>query len=99
MWYAAAETEARGPMEIERSTWWTDGRARTLAFSPDFTTATVEPPAPFAGTASFARTNGAHGTWRGDLIVDFPDVPGVHLAGRSFEAEFHSGLLEGISVP
>ncbi|HEY2055603.1 MAG TPA: hypothetical protein VGH14_16850 [Solirubrobacterales bacterium] len=99
VWYSATETEVRGPMEIERSTWWTHGRPRTLAFSPDFAAAAVEPPAPFSGTASFARTKGAHGTWLGDLIVDFPDVSGVHLAGASFDAEFHSGLLEGISVP
>jgi hypothetical protein len=92
--YSAAETELRGPIEIERSA-WAYGRSRTLTFTPDFSTAAVEPPAPFSGSASFRRTDRARGTWLGDLTVDFPDLAGVRLAGDDFEARFHSGLLEG----
>ncbi len=73
------------------------GRPRTLDSASDFSTATVEPPAPFSGTAIFQRTEHAKGTWLGDLTVDFPDISGVPLAGEAFEAEFHSGSLEGLS--
>ncbi len=93
--YSAVENEQRGSIGIERST-WAFGRSRTLTLAPDFSTATVELPGPFSGSASFVRTKGEHGTWLGDLAVAFPDGSEAPLAGDSFDARFHSGLLEGI---
>lgn len=47
---------------------------------------TVEPPQPFAGSASFTRTPESTFSWSGDLTVTFPGLPPIRLAGPSFEA-------------
>jgi hypothetical protein len=49
-------------------------------------TATVSPPAPFSGTATFARTHESTFTWTGDLAVIFPGTGPVRLAGPRFGA-------------
>jgi hypothetical protein len=92
--YQAYDREAAGPVEIERST-WVHGGPRTLTSSTDFSAATIEPPAPFSGAATFARTEHAHGTWLGDLTAEFADGSVVPMAGDPFAATFHSGVLEG----
>jgi hypothetical protein len=47
--------------------------------------ATVAPPAPFDGEATYDRTRqGA--TWHGDLTVDFPGRAGVSLTGAGTRA-------------
>jgi hypothetical protein len=95
---AASDKERVGRIAIERST-VARGSPRTFAFSSDFAIASVSPPQPFSGTARFARTEGDKGTWLGDLSVRFPDGRVAPLAGRSFEASFYSGELEGLAVP
>lgn len=91
--YEAYDREAVGRVEVERTT-WADGGPTTLNSSPDFAAATIEPPAPFAGTASFARTKGENGTWTGDLTAGFPDGTVVSMAGTPFAAVFYSGSFE-----
>lgn len=54
---------------------------------------TVSPPAPFTGTATFARTHESTFTWTGDLAVDFPGRGVVRLAGPRFGARLCT--LEG----
>jgi hypothetical protein len=49
--------------------------------------ATVAPPAPFSGTATFQRTSGSKGTWSGSLVGDFLGRGEVALAGPEFSAE------------
>jgi hypothetical protein len=49
--------------------------------------ATIAPPAPFKGTATFQRTNGSEGSWSGSLVGDFPGRGEVALAGLEFSAE------------
>jgi len=49
--------------------------------------ATIAPPAPFKGTATFQRTNGSKGSWSGSLIGDFLGRGEVALAGPEFSAE------------
>ncbi|MBS1892121.1 MAG: hypothetical protein JST59_12565 [Actinobacteria bacterium] len=49
-------------------------------------TATVTPPAPFIGTATFTRTHESTFTWTGDLSVAFPGLDPVRLAGPRFGA-------------
>ena len=55
--------------------------------------ATVTPPAPFSGTATFTRTPESSFTWTGDLAVEFPGVDPVRLAGPRFGAQLCT--LEG----
>jgi hypothetical protein len=92
--YEAFDRQDVGPIKIERYA-WTHGGPRTLTSSKDFSAATIEPPAPFSGTATFARTEHAHGTWLGDLTAEFADGSVVPMAGEPFAATFHSGALEG----
>ncbi|HKZ13722.1 MAG TPA: hypothetical protein VJL81_07750 [Solirubrobacterales bacterium] len=47
---------------------------------------TVEPPSPFAGTATFSRTPESTFSWSGDLSVEFPGTRPIRLAGPSFGA-------------
>jgi hypothetical protein len=57
------------------------------------TSATLAPPAPFTGTATFQRTRGAKGSWMGTLAGDFPGRGEVTLAGPEFSVEvFHMSL-------
>jgi hypothetical protein len=91
--YEAYDREAVGPVKIERTT-WTYGGPRSLTSSPDFASATLEPPAPFAGTATYGRSKGANGTLSGDLSVTFPDGTVASLAGSPFTASFYPGDFE-----
>ncbi|HEU5064061.1 MAG TPA: hypothetical protein VFT79_13060 [Solirubrobacterales bacterium] len=50
-------------------------------------TATVRPPAPFAGSARFARSKKAGQRWSGDLTVDMPGKAGVPLTGPALRAK------------
>jgi hypothetical protein len=49
--------------------------------------ATVAPPSPFSGTASFDAPSSGPVEWRGTLAVELPGLGVVPLAGPSFEAE------------
>jgi len=49
--------------------------------------ATIAPPAPFKGTATFQSTSGSKGSWTGTLAADFPGRGEVTLAGPEFSAE------------
>jgi hypothetical protein len=49
--------------------------------------ATIAPPVPFKGTATFQQTKGQKGSWSGTLAGDFPGRGEVTLAGPEFSAE------------
>jgi hypothetical protein len=50
--------------------------------------ATIEPPAPFSGSATYLRSPGSPSeSWTGSLAGDFPGVGTVSLAGPEFCAE------------
>lgn len=48
--------------------------------------ATVAPPSPFSGAASFHGSPGAPGEWEGTLAADLPGAGTVQLTGSSFES-------------
>jgi hypothetical protein len=76
--FEAKVVETHGPIEIERSV---AGRAPSSAFdyNPLLRTATVAPPAPFSGRATFRRHAPGPDRWSGNLTVDFPGRSGVPL--------------------
>jgi hypothetical protein len=57
-----------------------------FTYSPRLRTATVRPPAPFAGSARFALAKKAGQRWSGDLTVDLPGRAGVPLTGSALRA-------------
>lgn len=77
--------ERRGRIGIQRMIW---GRAGAAALSYDnlLQTATVKPPAPYSGEATFRRDDPVGNQWTGNLSVDFPGRSNVRLTGRSFRA-------------
>jgi hypothetical protein len=88
--YSALEDERLRRVEIIREV-HVDGDPGTLKVALDSSTGEVSPPAPFSGSAAFARTEHARGTWLGDLSVEFPDGVTAPLAGGAFEAILHNG--------
>jgi hypothetical protein len=54
-------------------------------------TTTVEPPAPFSGSASFSLTAPRHAEWSGDLAVVLPGYGRVPLTGPSVKAALCEG--------
>lgn len=56
-------------------------------------TATLRPPAPFTGSATFTRHgNDGHGTWKGSLGMPIFGGEPVELAGGKFRAFIHKGV-------
>jgi hypothetical protein len=53
--------------------------------------ATVSPPLPFSGTASFQASPGSPPEWEGTLAVDLPGVDTVQLIGSQFRPELCLG--------
>jgi hypothetical protein len=91
--FAASITETLpGPLVILRSI---SASANVGAFSMTglggkVTSATIAPPAPFAGTATYESTKGNRGTWTGSLTGEFLGRGVVGLAGTDFVAELTS---------
>jgi hypothetical protein len=86
----AGISESRGGVTIERSV---NLAASSGAFRHrGVRSATVSPPAPFSGSATFSR-KGGKSRWRGNLLVDFPGRPNIALTGRRVRA--HLGRVRG----
>lgn len=88
-YYSALMSERLRGMLIARTA-FTRARPDTYVVEgpntrPD--SATVTPPAPFSGDASFHWAPGMSGEWSGSLSVDLPGAGTVPLTGDSFESE------------
>jgi hypothetical protein len=56
-------------------------------------TATLRPPAPFTGSATYTRRgHDGHGIWKGSLSMPIFGGEEVDLAGREFRASIHKGV-------
>lgn len=56
-------------------------------------TATLRPPAPFTGSATFTRRgHNGHGAWKGSLTMPILGGEPVELAGGEFRASMHKGV-------
>ena len=78
--------EHRDGIEIHRAT-WTRASAGALRFDRHLRTATVRPPAPFAGHASFDAGAPLARRWSGNLTADLPGHADLPVTGRGFRAE------------
>lgn len=96
--YFNAETiDQIGPIEVRRSV-AKSAPVSSLRFGPHLRSATLTPPPPFSGTATFERHDGAPSTWSGPLRVSFPGKPEVPLTGSSF-SHFELGASRYPLVP
>ncbi len=60
--------------------------AGTFRYDHRLQAATVQPPAPFAGTGQFDRSEKANKRWSGDLSIDMPGRADVPLTGGGLRA-------------
>jgi hypothetical protein len=90
--FGASIEERRGSLHISRIVQVTAGIG---AFDYDVANgfASVRPPAPFSGEATYRRAPGMRPTWRGDLRVNFPGRPNVNLTGAGTRAGMHRAVL------
>jgi hypothetical protein len=77
--------EYRSGISITRST-SLRARAGSFRFDRRLRRATVHPPAPFSGTATFNRSKRANRRWQGDLAVDLPGRADIPLTGPQIRA-------------
>ena len=93
--FSATLNERRGPIEIARTASTQVADRATFAFSApgtDPVTASVAPPFPFSGSASFERTSDGAPTWAGDLAVELPGIGTAPLTGPTYTAKLCRSL-------
>jgi len=84
--------ERREGMSVARGVQLTAG-SRVFRWNLKKGTATLRPPAPFTGSATFTRRgHDGHGTWRGSLGMPILGGEPVDLAGREFRSFIHKGV-------
>ncbi|HVY95803.1 MAG TPA: hypothetical protein VHA54_02475 [Solirubrobacterales bacterium] len=87
-------SEKRGVIRISReSTFWL--RPGGLRFDPDLETATLAPPLPFAGHATFHRGAVPANRWTGDLTIDLPGRSNLPLTGSGLTATLEHACFQG----
>lgn len=91
--FNAVRLELRPSLRVLRSA-FAHGTDETFTFDEALSTASVQPPPPFAGTATFTPGPGGLGSWEGSLSVDFPGAADIPLTGEAFHARlFRRGLF------
>lgn len=88
--FVASSRENDGGVSIMR---WASviGPRSAFQFDHRLTTATLAPPPPFSGTATFERgPKGSQPSWSGSLSVSFPGRPEVPLTGANFTSVLFS---------
>jgi hypothetical protein len=94
--FAASRIERRPNMRIFRFA-FADAKEQAFVFDDALTGATVAPPQPFSGSASFLSGAGGGPSWTGPLSVDLPGAEGVALAGEDFAARLYRLGRDGIA--
>jgi hypothetical protein len=82
--FEATRFEDRGNMFITREVEFEDAPAAGFVFDAGLDHATLAPPAPFAGNATFTRIDDFASRWEGPLTVSFPGAANVPLTGRAY---------------
>jgi hypothetical protein len=78
--FIARTLERQGTLRINRSV-LAEGEPGSIDVLGDLSSATVSPPRPFTGTASFKRNADGSTEWFGTLSVALPGVEGTALTG------------------
>jgi hypothetical protein len=93
--YSAHSDQKTGRIKIKRHA-FADGGTHSLTAAGEYpsVTATISPPAPFYGTATFEPSGPEKGTLTGTVGVEFPDHTKVALAGKDFEADLRQESID-----
>jgi hypothetical protein len=83
--FFASTSESRGQMRVSRAA-FAQAPERTFTYAPGLSSATVSPPPPFEGTATFQRNPDHSTSWKGNLRVSLPGAPRLPLTGPKFAA-------------
>jgi hypothetical protein len=67
--------------------------AKDFIFDSAFKSATVTPPSPFTGKASYQHNPDGSGTWSGTLAVPVSGLGVVPLVGPTFQSRLNEGVL------
>jgi hypothetical protein len=84
--FIAGTSERVGALSISRSV-LVEGGPASFEASGNLSSATVSPPKPFAGTASFKRNTDESTEWFGTLSVVLPGIESTALTGPTFTAK------------
>ena len=88
--FFAEASESRGGVAIVRYA-FADGGFGRFRVDSTLASATVKPPAPFHGSATYSAAPDGSRTWRGSLSVNFPGAPRTPLAGPGFGVRLSAG--------
>ena len=86
LFFDAALTRVRGTMVISNSNYGFTEDTSTFAVAKPPLSATIDPPAPLTGSATFTQEGPDTFSWLGDLEVELPGIGPVALAGPNFSA-------------
>lgn len=84
--FLAGTSERQEALRISRSA-LVEGKPASFDVLGDLSSATVSPPRPFAGTASFKRNADGSTEWLGTLSVALPGIESTALIGPTFTAD------------
>jgi hypothetical protein len=91
LWFSAHLSRRRGPMSIGNSNYGFTEDTSAFAIAKSPLSATIDPPAPLTGSATFTQEGPDTFSWLGDLEVELPGIGPVALAGPSFSANLCIG--------
>lgn len=89
--FLAVDQASAGSVGVVRLA-YVRGDEGDFSFDDALSTARVEPPPPFLGSAELRRGLGNAKSWSGQLAVSFLGVPGVPLTGAAFGVSLSQGF-------
>ena len=86
LWFSASLLRQRHRMAISNRNYDFTENTGVFEVAQPPRSATLDPPAPFSGSAEFLQEPGHQFSWLGDLAVELPGIGPVNLAGPAFGA-------------
>jgi hypothetical protein len=90
--FLAVTEEGLGSMARIRYALATEHSKRAFTLNDSLTTASLEPPSPFRGRATYSAAPDGTASWSGPLSVSLPGAPRLPLAGEEFTATLEAGF-------
>jgi hypothetical protein len=96
--FSVSLSERRRRVRIFRTV-FTLGNERSFSFDQALTTATLAPPKPFSGSATFQRRSDDAPVFAGTLAVALPGTGKISLAGAGSHPRLYRETRDGIAKP